>query len=66
MDLFCGRHPTKAVRQLASDAAYMANLLTSLPGVDPTSAPVMNMVLALAGAGRASHSQFSSVLEEVD
>lgn len=47
--LFNGRYPSKAVRELAGDAGFMARLLASLPGASPTAPCVSAVVAGLQG-----------------
>eukprot|EP00983_Pelagomonas_calceolata_P127150 1161373-Pelagomonas_calceolata.AAC.15 len=48
LDQFCGRFPSKAVREMAGDAAFMASLLGSLsPSISPTTPCIAAVVLGL-------------------
>jgi len=48
LDQFCGRFPSKAVREMAGDATFMSGLLTSLsPSISPTTSCVAAVVLGL-------------------
>uniref|UniRef100_A0A7S3QVQ1 Uncharacterized protein n=1 Tax=Dunaliella tertiolecta TaxID=3047 RepID=A0A7S3QVQ1_DUNTE len=50
LDQFCGRFPSKAVREMAGDAAFMASLLGSLsPSISPTTPCIAAVVLGLQG-----------------
>ena len=50
-EVLAGRHPPPHVRLHMMDAAAVAKLLASLPGVDPRAACVRTAVAALAGRG---------------
>lgn len=57
LDLFCGRFPSKAVREMAGDAAFMSNLLSSLsPSISPNTPCVAAVV---AGLQVRTHAQFA-------
>jgi hypothetical protein len=48
LDLFCGHFPSKAVREMAGDAAFIASLLGSLsPSIDPATPCVAAVIAGL-------------------